>query len=293
MKFSTTHFSDSELRLQHPLFKKLVAGKWNAKHFQDRPAPSYVSLLSSLISSDSSDSSSDSSESSSSKSPEKSVDSQILEAIFTDSLWQKDIPASIFPIHSLEYSVPYLPLPLSPASVVKYQGRPLALNSLQLAFCQSIASTLKTADQPTLDLILSQLRQLGELAPIDDPSSLDFTEIPDTKLPHSKKTINYLVLNEAVYSMRSSSRKFKVDKEDFTSVVHFPLLSRSNSYSPKRFRSTERSIRRLRAVLCRDTTGNQCSSIPNRSGWHKRRTSFCCHSKRSTVSQQTRRGSEW
>lgn len=46
MKFSTTHFSDSELRLQHPLFKKLVAGKWNAKHFQERPAPSYVSLLS-------------------------------------------------------------------------------------------------------------------------------------------------------------------------------------------------------------------------------------------------------
>ena len=115
----------------------------------------------------------------------------------------------------------YFPLPISPSYQVSYQGNPLPLNSLQLAFCRSIASTLQTKDKSALDSVLRELRNLGELPPIDDPSSLDFSEIPNIKLPHARKTLSFVLLNGSVYSIRTPIHQFKVDKSRCVSVIRF------------------------------------------------------------------------
>lgn len=157
----------------------------------------------------------------SSDSPEKSPVTQILETIFPKSWWEKDPASAMIPIDSLEYSIQYLPLPISPSYQVSYQGNPLPLNSLQLAFCRSIASTLQTKDKSALDSVLRELRNLGELPPIDDPSSLDFSEIPNIKLPHAGKMLSFVLLNGSVYSIRTPIHQFKVDKSRSVSVIRF------------------------------------------------------------------------
>ena len=183
-------------------------------------------IHSNLILSKSSDSSKDSQESDSpSSSHVKSPITQILQAIFPDSWWGKDLSPVMIPIRSLEYAVQYLPLPISPSYQVNYKGNPLPLNSLQLAFCRSIASTLKTKGESALTSVLNELRNLGELPPIDDPSSLDFSEIPDTKLPHSNKALSFVLLNGSVYSIRVPIQQFKVNKAHFASVSRFLSFS--------------------------------------------------------------------
>ena len=133
----------------------------------------------------------------------------------------KDPLSSIYPIQSLEYGIEYLPLPLSPPFHVNYDGKPLSLNSLQLSFCRAIAPIFSTLDVDDLGQILNTLRELGEeneLEDVNDPALLDFSEIPTTKLPHTKKPIRFVLINGSLYSLRSPVQQFKVHKTQFVPV---------------------------------------------------------------------------